>query len=71
MTKTEAYKAGWRAAEIGYLEDLSEIVGLDHADALEFSKGYRDQKNMEMAQGLLFSLLILLAVVLLAVFVIK
>lgn len=69
--KTEAYKAGWRAAEIGYLEDLSEIVGLGGDDAIEFSKGYRDQKNFEIAQGLLFALLLLVFVFALSVFVIK
>lgn len=69
--KTEAYKAGWRAAEIGYLEDLSEIVGLNNDDAIQFSEGYRDQKNFEIWQGLLFALSLLAAVIALSIFVIK
>lgn len=70
MNKSEAYKAGWRASEIGYLEDLSEIVGLNKDDAVEFSKGYRAQKNRELLEGALFACAMLFAIIALSIFVI-
>ena len=71
MNKSEAYKAGWRASEIGYLEDLSEIIGMSHEDATEFAKGYQAQKNRELLEGVLFACAMLLAIVALSVFVIR
>jgi len=70
MEKSEAYKAGWRASEIGYLEDLSEIIGMSHEDATEFAKGYRAQKNRELLEGALFACAMLLAIIALSIFVI-
>ena len=67
MNKSEAYKAGWRASEIGYLEDLSEIIGMSQEAATEFAKGYRAQKNRELLEGASFACAMLVAIVALSI----
>lgn len=61
--KSEAYWAGWRAAEIGYLEDVAEVVVASSKDADEFRQGFVDQRKRERLEGLCFALCGLAAVV--------